>query len=194
MKEIYIILTRTKTIVSRAVYLATGETYTHSSMALNRSLETLYSSSRKNGVTIFPAGPCREKLTNRAFCKDPDIPCALYKLEVEDDTYEKVKRELARIMVVSELYHYNVLGLILCYFHIIYHRKYYLFCSQFIGDILQRSGAMRFDKDTALIKPNDYTKMNLHKCYEGTIGGLRRYLDTTNRPAKGRERTYLRIG
>lgn len=176
LKEIYIILTRTRTIVSRAVYLVTRETYTHSSMALDSSLTTLYSSSRKNGVTMFPAGPCRETLTNRAFRKDPDMPCAVYKLEVDDATYERVKRELARIMVVSRLYHYNILGLLLCYFRIVYRRKHHLFCSQFIGDILQRSGAMRFDKDTALIKPNDYAKMNLHKCYEGTLGGLHRYL------------------
>lgn len=188
LKEIYIVLTRTRTIVSRAVYLMTRETYTHSSMALDASLTTLYSSSRKNGITMFPAGPCRETLTNRAFRKDPDIPCAVYKLEVDDATYERVKRELARIMAVSGLYHYNILGLLLCYFHIVYRRKYYLFCSQFIGDILLRSGAMRFNKDTALIKPNDYAKMNLHKCYEGTLGGLHLYLAAMKKLASKRKR------
>ncbi len=176
MKEVYIVLTRTKTLVSRAVKLVTGDQYTHSSLALDPSLEILYSSSRKNGITMFPAGPCTEKLTNPTFCKNLDSPCAIYKLEVEEETYQRMQEELEAILAVSRLYHYNILGLVLCYFHIVSRRKYYLFCSQFIGNILKNSGAMDFAKDTSLITPNDYSKMELEICYEGTLRGLQEYL------------------
>lgn len=62
MKSIYIMLTRSETILSRLVYLVTRDAYTHASISFDENLTTFYSSSRKDGHTIFPAGPCREAL------------------------------------------------------------------------------------------------------------------------------------
>ena len=49
MKKIYILLTRSSTILSKMVHLITTDTYTHASIAFDENLATLYSSSRKNG-------------------------------------------------------------------------------------------------------------------------------------------------
>ena len=62
MKTIYILLTRSTTILSRLVHFVTEDTYTHAALAFDEELRTLYSSSRKNGKTLFPAGPCVEDL------------------------------------------------------------------------------------------------------------------------------------
>ena len=60
MKSIYILLTRSTTILSRLVYLITRDKYTHVSISFEKDLQPLYSSGRKNGCTLFPAGPCKE--------------------------------------------------------------------------------------------------------------------------------------
>lgn len=59
MKTLYIFLTRSGTLLSNLVYSLTGAQYTHISLAFDEDLSTLYSSTRKNGYTMFPAGPSR---------------------------------------------------------------------------------------------------------------------------------------
>ena len=56
MKTLYIFLTRSGTLVSNLVYALTGAEYTHISLAFDENLNTLYSSTRKNGYTMFPSG------------------------------------------------------------------------------------------------------------------------------------------
>ena len=67
MKTLYLFLTRSGTLLSNLVYHLTGAQYTHVSLAFDEDLSTLYSSTRKNGYTMFPAGPSREYL-NRGVC------------------------------------------------------------------------------------------------------------------------------
>ena len=66
MKTIYILLTRSGTLLSKLVYSVTGANYTHASLAFDEDLSCLYSSTRKNGYTMFPAGPSREYLDRGA--------------------------------------------------------------------------------------------------------------------------------
>ena len=53
MKTIYILLTRSSTILSKMVHFVTDDTYTHASIAFEEDLKTLYTSSRKNGRTLL---------------------------------------------------------------------------------------------------------------------------------------------
>ena len=52
MKTIYILLTRSGTLLSNLVYAVTGANYTHASLAFDEDLSCLYSSTRKNGYTM----------------------------------------------------------------------------------------------------------------------------------------------
>ena len=78
MKTLYIFLTRSGTLVSNLVYALTGAEYTHISLAFDEDLTTLYSSTRKNGYTMFPAGPSREYLNRGVFRLRENIPCAFF--------------------------------------------------------------------------------------------------------------------
>lgn len=133
------------------------DSYTHVSIAFDENLEQLYSSSRKNGRTVLPAGPCMEQISCGYYRKHASrIPCLLYELQVDEEIYFQVKREVQRIIENSEEYHYNIFGLLLCQFNIPYHRKRHYFCSQFVSEVLDRSGALKLPKDTSLMKPSDY--------------------------------------
>ena len=98
MKTLYIFLTRSGTLLSNLVYSLTGAQYTHISLAFDEDLSTLYSSTRKNGYTMFPAGPSREYLNRGVFLMRENIPCALYALEVTDEAYTRAKRRTQHMM------------------------------------------------------------------------------------------------
>ena len=173
MKTLYIFLTRSGTLLSNLVYSLTGAQYTHISLAFDEDLSTLYSSTRKNGYTMFPAGPSREYLNRGVFLMRENIPCALYALEVTDEAYIRAKRRTQHMMHHGELYRFNSLGLLLCWMHIRWQRRRHYFCSQFVSEVLEKSGAMELPKDSTLMHPNDYAQLPQLKClYEGCLADL----------------------
>ena len=173
MKTLYIFLTRSGTLVSNLVYALTGAEYTHISLAFDENLNTLYSSTRKNGYTMFPAGPSREYLNKGVFRLRENIPCALYALEVSDEAYARAKRRAEHMMTHGELYRFNSLGLLLCAFHVRWNRRRHYFCSQFVSEVLQKSGSLNLPKHSTLMRPNDYAALPQLKClYQGKLAGL----------------------
>src|SRR5690554_939767 len=53
MKKIYIVLTRTNTILSRLISIIKNDEYTHASISLNKDLNYMYSFGRKNKYNPF---------------------------------------------------------------------------------------------------------------------------------------------
>ena len=158
MKTIYILLTRTQSILSRTVGLVTMDTYTHAAIAFDQDLRVLYSSARWDGTNMFPCGPCREYL-HKGFYARHKTPCAVYELQVEDEVYERARQEVSAIIDNQKQYHFNIIGLMLCQMRIPFRRRTYFFCSQFVGEILKRSGALQLPRDPSLIRPGDYTRL-----------------------------------
>lgn len=173
MKTIYILLTRSGTFLSKLVHLLTADRYTHASISFDECLQPLYSSARKNGETMFPAGPCREYFHRGFYKKNQHIPCALYTLQVPENAFEEAQKEIMKIISQSDEYHFNILGLLLCRMNIPFNRSNKFFCSQFVAEILQRSQAMELPKAPSVIRPSDYTRMNGLECvYRGTLQEL----------------------
>lgn len=173
MKTLYLFLTRSGTLLSNLVYHLTGAQYTHVSLAFDEDLSTLYSSTRKNGYTMFPAGPSREYLNRGVFLQRENIPCALYALEVSEEAYARARRRAEHMMNHGHLYRFNSLGLLLCWLHIRWQRRRHYFCSQFVSEVLEKSGAMELPKHSTLMHPNDYTRLEELRCvYKGTLAGL----------------------
>ena len=178
MKTIYILLTRSGTLLSKLVYAATGASYTHASMAFDAELSCLYSSTRKNGYTMFPAGPSKEYLNKGVFRLRDNAPCALYALEVSDEAYSHALCRTEEFMRHSEEYSFNTLGLILCGLHIRWQRRRHYFCSQFVSEVLEQSGALALPKDSTL--------MHQLKClYKGRLADLpqRKAMDLGETPS-----------
>lgn len=155
------------------VYAVTGANYTHASLAFDEDLSCLYSSTRKNGYTMFPAGPSREYLNRGVFRLRENVPCALYALDVSDEAYTRARRRAEHMMAHGSLYQFNVIGLALCGMHIRWKRRRHYFCSQFVSEVLEKSGAMELPKHSTLMHPNDYTRLEELRCvYKGTLAGL----------------------
>ena len=178
MKTIYIMLTRTGSMVSKIVSFFTKTKYTHASLAFDEDLVELYSSGRKKGLKMFPAGPTQESLYRGFFGVKPFVPCAIYELPVSEEVYMKARKEIDYFIEHIDEYKFSALGIIACKLNIAWERKNKYFCSQFVAEILTRSGAVEFGKPNCLVHPRDYEKLKgIIKKYEGTIADIRRKIE-----------------
>lgn len=170
MKSIYVLLTKSNTFVSKTIGVATGAPYTHASISFDRQLTKLYSFARQTPFFPLPAGIVQENLEYGYFSRHLDIPCRVYELHVPDHVYEKAVTRVEQMMSSSTEYHYSLLGLFLCRMDIAFDRERHYFCSQFVGEILQQSGALELPKAASLMQPMDYASLpDLTLIYEGTL-------------------------
>ena len=174
MKKIYILLTKSDTLVSRVIGLATNDTYTHASISFAPDLQPMYSFSRRFVHLPLPAGLRVEPLDTGFYQKYDRIPCALYELKVTDAVYAAAKTEVERMMQDAGHCPFNLIGLLLCRMRIPFHRENQYFCSEFVGEVLTRSHALAMPKVPSLMRPNDYTHLSQLVClFEGRLNELR---------------------
>ena len=168
--RIYILLTRSHSLLSEAISLFTGDSYTHVSLAFDPQLESLCSFARRNAAFPLPAGLVRESLNNGYFYRHREIPCALYALPVSRDAYRKVREKVENMLENQEQYSYSIKGLAMCRLGIEEERKGHYFCSQFVGEVLEDSGACPLPKAPSLMRPQDYASLPEAQCiYEGSV-------------------------
>ena len=173
MKSIYILLTKSDTVVSKAIHLVAADQYSHVSISFDKTLQPLYSFSRKYIYLPLPAGICHEPLSEGFYKKYHYIPCALYELKVEDEIYNTAKQIAENMLKESQAYKFNVLGLILCKFNIPYDRKNYYFCSEFVSEVLLKSQALYLPKLPCLMRPADYANIAILECvFKGRLEQL----------------------
>lgn len=173
MKSIYVLLTRSESLLSKAIQLVTDDPYTHVSIAFNRCLSPLYSFARKYAAVPLPAGLVMEHLHTGFFARHRDMPCALLELQVEEAVYNSARQKVEQMTQQSKLYQYSVVGLLLCQLAIPHERQRHFFCSQFVGEILQQSGAVTLPKPAPLMRPTDYDLMPGFFClFRGRLEAL----------------------
>ena len=173
MKTIYLLLTKSNSFVSKAIYYMTQDDYTHISISFEESLQPMYSCARKYTYTPLPAGIKNESLISGFYLKNSSIPCALYRIKVTEDKYNKAKALLNKILEDEGDYKYNLMGLVLCHFELAYRRHHYYFCSDFVSEILAHSQILELPKMPSLMKPSDYLLFEeLEWLYKGNIHDL----------------------
>ena len=107
------------------------------------------------------------------YLKNSSIPCALYRIKVTADKYNKAKALLNKILEDEGDYKYNLMGLVLCHFELAYRRHHYYFCSEFVSEILAHSQMLELPKMPSLMKPSDYLLFEELEClYKGNIHDL----------------------
>lgn len=170
IKAIFILLTKTNTVLSKTIGHFTKDDYTHASISLDRELTQLYSFGRKNPKNPFIGGFVHEDINKGLFAINRNAACAIYKLYVTDQVYNEISYIIKDMDKHKSEYKYNILGLLTIYFGINFKRKNRFFCSEFTSDILLNTDAINWTKPPALTKPSDFTNMNELRCiYTGTL-------------------------
>lgn len=183
-RYIYLLLTRSNTFFSKAMYRVTKDEFTHISLSLDDDLDTMYSFCRRYPDLPLPAGFTTESIYRGFYKKNFTIPCCLYRLEVSDDKYQQLLSALEQLMEKSEELKYDVLGTMLCHFDIEHERENYRYCSWFVAEALGNLNLMEFEKHYSLVRPMDFTKMDcLKEVYRGTVGELAKMMKSEYRLA-----------
>jgi len=176
--SIYILLTKFDTIISKIIALFTNDKYTHAAIAFDADLHDVYSFSRKYVNFPLPAGLRTEPLNKGIYKINEQMSCALFRIQVDSDSYNRARHEVKKMMRHRKRFEYNIIGLFLCKLGIAYKRRRHYFCSEFVATILTDSNALCLPKVPSLMRPNDYTQMPELECvYIGELRCLRKYLE-----------------
>lgn len=169
--NLYIVLSKTNTVLGRAIRKYLGVEYNHCSISLDSSLEKLYSFGRKNVYNFVSAGFVIEGKDHGFFKVYDNANISVLKWPVTEQEWKSVKLTIDRFKANKKDYKYNILGLISSSIDIPYARKNEYFCSQFVADVLDKSGIYHFDKDTRLVKPHEFLNItSTITTYTGKIG------------------------
>ena len=170
MQSIYVLITRTNTLLSRSIRLATGAEYTHVSLALDLGLTRMYSFARRFDRIPFFAGLVHESLDEGVYSRNGSASAALYELQMSDAAYARLEARLSSMLREAWRYRYNALGLFGYLRGKPHHKPYRYFCSQFVSEMLSEAGALTLPRDPALICPNDFAQMpGLRLVYKGSL-------------------------
>lgn len=168
MKSIYIVISQTGTWLSTLIKLYTRQQYNHVSISLENSLSDMYSFGRINPVNPFSAGFTKESIYDGVYRMFPNCRCVVYRISVTNEQYNKVKEIIEEFKEKRHQYRYNLLGLIYIVLHMDKPRKRHYFCTQFVSEVLTRSGIAKFDKPFHLVTTKDLMDMpNIQPVFEG---------------------------
>lgn len=169
MKYIYIVLSHTGTLLSRIIKLVTGNEYTHSSIALNESLDEMYSFGRLNPYNPFLGGFVQEGKGIGTFKRFKNTKVGVYKLEVTDEQYCEILENIKYIEKNKEKFKFNILGLALAGINKRVVKKNTFYCAEFVRYVLKKSG-INVENLPKTIKPESFKEItNARLIYKGLL-------------------------
>ncbi|MNE58730.1 hypothetical protein D3C81_1208530 [compost metagenome] len=168
--SVFILLTNTGTLFTKVIQGYTKAPYNHASISFNRELSEMYSFGRKNPSNPLNGGFVREDIKTGTFSKYPNTTCVIYELQVSGREIEKMKRVLHIFIRSQRKFLYNILGVIGVALKEPVEFSNSYFCSQFVAEILERSGIKLWNKLPALVTPDDFRQSDrLRLIYEGKL-------------------------
>ncbi|MCO6704897.1 hypothetical protein [Streptomyces sp. CHB9.2] len=165
-KEIFVLLTDTKTLVSKVSRMVTGDPYNHVSLMLSDNFDDgIYTFSLGNGINGIKGGFMVE---DRANLKGSRY--SMYRMAVTQAVYDKIKARVTDYVNGVEKTSYNHLGL----FNAIFKKNIFKseddqtsICSEFVVEVLKFSGVELFAKRfSSSVRPYELIKSKLLKFHK----------------------------
>lgn len=151
--KVYIIVSDTGSLLTKAIKMYTKDPYNHVSIALDKELKEVYSFGRKNEYNPFFGGFVNENVNSHLL---KNAECEIYELEVTLEQLYTIRQKLQSFEKERESYQYNFLGLIAIMLNIDFVRENHYFCSQFVSSVLAESEIKITDKPFHYATPNDF--------------------------------------
>lgn len=165
-KTIYIVLTETGSVLSKAIQLYTRENFNHISIAFDAELKEMYSFGRRHENNPLIGGFVEENVQSKLLRRSN---CAIYEYQVSDEQYQKLRMEISHFKQHQDQYKYNFVGLLCIACRIRLKREYAFFCSQFIATLFLRA-EITYDICPYFTKPTDFKNFNgFHLLYRGKL-------------------------
>ncbi|HEY8419558.1 MAG TPA: hypothetical protein VIL03_03900 [Clostridia bacterium] len=181
-KHLYLLLTKTTSVFSRTIAFIMGDKYTHSALALDKNLEKMYSFGRKKIFNPFLGGFTEERINYGVYLFSPWVPCVVIELDVTDEQYENVQKDLEQFINNSELYKYNYRAIYNHLFSSYKKSKNRFACSEFVYYILNKNNILDFKIPIAAVRPQTFLDNLSDKIiYKGNLHKYRSFLYMLNK-------------
>ena len=168
MKQIYIVLTHTGTILSRIIKTYTKDKFSHVSISLDVDLKQMYSFGRLNPYNPFMGGFVHEYIDKGTFKRFYKTVTSVRCLNIRDEQYNKAEEIIKKFEREKDKYKFNVLGLFAAGFHKKIGKENSFYCAEFVKYVLEKSGIEI--QLPNVIKPEDFTRVDeLKEIYSGLL-------------------------
>lgn len=155
-KVVYIVLTETGSLLSKAIQLYTHENFNHVSISFDKELRKMYSFGRKRENNPFIGGFVHENPASKLL---KDANCAVYACPVSEEQFLLLKNIVEHYEINKHEYKYNFIGLFGVACRLKLKRDNAFFCSQFIATLFERVGLSLCGKCPYFMKPTDFAKL-----------------------------------
>lgn len=168
MKNIYIVLSQTGTLFSKAIRLYTKDPYNHSSLSFDSSLKVMYSFGRRKRFNMLDSGFIEENFYQGLFPYFPNANCCILEIPVTEAEFEAMYSKVKFFCRNPYLYRYNLVGVLGYMAGVTIIRQEHYFCSQFISYVLQETDFWRLQPE--FTRPMDFFSIpNKRLIFEGGI-------------------------
>lgn len=162
-REVYILLTDTGTLFTRTIKYFTHAPYNHVSLVFDKNLDEIYSFGRKQPRNPLFAGFVKENVYTGTYRYFKNTRCLLLKINVTEHELANIRILIDFFEANKELFSYNLIGLLGVLFNYPIGRKHSYFCSQFVAEVLKRSGIQLWNFSSALVTPHHFAN---HPAFE----------------------------
>ncbi|OLT54455.1 hypothetical protein [Cellulosimicrobium sp. CUA-896] len=135
--NVYVVLSRSRTVLSRTIALATRDEFTHASLALDPGLELMFSFGRRRAGNPFVGCFRRERFDDGLYRGMDTVPGVVVEIPVTLEQHEAVCTRISEFLLDSHAYSYNASGLV----NVLIGRgspdDTRFFCSEFVYHVLQ---------------------------------------------------------
>ncbi|KJS84738.1 MAG: hypothetical protein JM58_10485 [Peptococcaceae bacterium BICA1-8] len=166
---LYIVLTRTNTMVSKLVQYIKNDEFTHASISLDKELNAMYSFGRKYAYNPFLGRFKQEEINKGLYKNHKNLPGVIMQIEVSKKQYEKAKELVEYFIANSNLYKYNYQGLLHGVLNKTACRDDRFLCSEFVYYILNESGIANFKISRNLVRPQNFLSLESKIIYRGNL-------------------------
>jgi hypothetical protein len=167
-KQIYIVLSRSGTILSHIIHAITRDSYTHASLALDEDLELMFSFGRRYERNPFLGCFKKENADDRNFRLGRSG--LVLEVSVTEEQYDEVRHHVAVFRDNPDAFSYNLPGLITGIFNRTHERETRFFCSEFVYFVLNEAGVCDFGITRGHVRPQMFLRrLNGRVVFDGKI-------------------------
>lgn len=167
MPIIYLMLTQTTSMLSRAIKSVTHQPYNHISLSMDKELTEVYSFGRLHPDNPFVGGFTREDVTGDFYRQ---ARCRIHALTISEEDLRNLRFVLRGFKEKKESYYYNFAGLFTAWAKVPWDRPNAYFCSEFVSTVLMDAGIMQRHLPASVLSPADIIeRMKVTVVYEGLL-------------------------
>lgn len=195
MKEIYIVLSHTGTLLSRIVKSYTHTKYSHVSISIDKDNDIMYSFGRLKAYNPFFGGFVEESPRFGTYKRFKNATACIYSLQVTDDQYMEIEQSIQYFKKYGALYKFNMIGLVFVIFNKKINRDRSFYCAEFIKYLMEKSKVSQ--ELPYIVKPADFIKLpNVKVISEGKLRDIVKNVDNkvTEKSKVQKYKTYSNVG